>query len=157
MKICDILKEEKIISDFKGKNKEEVINQLIDLFKDDQRVNDLEKVRTAVLEREKIMSTGVGNGFAIPHGKTEGVNEIIAGFARIPDPIDFQALDDQPVNLVFLLVGKENLVGPHIKLLSRISRMMNKEQFRNDLINADSAARIYEIFQNEEKNYFDIT
>lgn len=157
MKICDILKEDKIIANFTGKNKEEVINQLIDLFEGDERVKDLEKVRTAVLEREKIMSTGVGNGFAIPHGKTEGVNEIIAGFARIPDPIDFQALDDQPVNLVFLLVGKENLVGPHIKLLSRISRMMNKEQFRNDLINADSAARIYEIFQNEEKNYFDIT
>ena len=102
MKICDILKEDKIIADFSGKNKEEVINQLIDLFNGDERINDLEKVRTAVLEREKIMSTGVGNGFAIPHGKTEGVNEIIAGFARIPDPIDFQALDDQPVNLVFL-------------------------------------------------------
>ncbi|NLT49370.1 MAG: PTS sugar transporter subunit IIA [Ignavibacteria bacterium] len=157
MKICDILKEDKIISDFSGKTKEEVINQLIDLFQKDTRVNDLEKIRTAVLEREKIMSTGVGNGFAIPHGKTDGVNEIIAGFARIPATIDFQALDDKPVNLVFLLVGKENLVGPHIKLLSRISRMMNKEQFRNDLLAADTPAKIYEIFQNEEKNYFDIT
>ncbi len=157
MKICDILKEDKIIADFSGKTKEEVINQLIDLFQKDTRVNNLEKIRTAVLEREKIMSTGVGNGFAIPHGKTEGVNEIIAGFARIPETIDFQALDDKPVNLVFLLVGKENLVGPHIKLLSRISRMMNKEQFRNDLLAADTPAKIYEIFQNEEKNYFDIT
>jgi fructose-specific phosphotransferase system IIA component len=157
MKICEILKEDKIIADFSGNDKEEVINQLIDLFKDDERIHNLEKVRTAVLEREKIMSTGVGNGFAIPHGKTDGVNDIIAGFARIPKPIDFQALDDQPVNLVFLLVGKENLVGPHIKLLSRISRMMNKEQFRNDLINADTPAKIYEIFLNEEKNYFDIT
>ena len=74
MKVTDILKKDFIISELKGKEKEEVINELIDLFKGDKRVNDIEKVRSAVLEREKIMSTGVGKGFAIPHGKTYSIN-----------------------------------------------------------------------------------
>jgi fructose-specific phosphotransferase system IIA component len=155
MKICEILKVEKIIPSMKCTNKEEAISELIDLFKNDDRVKDTESIKNSVLEREKIMSTGVGKGFAIPHAKTNSVNEIIAAFGKIDNPIDFQALDDQPVNLIFLLVGKENLVGPHIKLLSRISRMMNLEEFRESLAKATTAQEIYELFETEEKQYFE--
>lgn len=155
MKICDILRVEKIISSLQGTTKTEVINELLDLFKDDERVNDLEAMSNAVHEREKIMSTGVGKGFAIPHAKTNGVNEIVAAFGKLDKPIDFQALDEQPVNIIFLLVGKENLVGPHIKLLSRISRMMNKDEFRESLINAKTPEEIFSLFEEEEKQYFE--
>ena len=103
MKICEILKIEMIIPSMKCTTKEEAISELIDLFKNDDRVKDTESILNSVLEREKIMSTGVGKGFAIPHAKTNSVNEIIAAFGKIDNPIDFQALDDQPVNLVFLL------------------------------------------------------
>jgi fructose-specific phosphotransferase system IIA component len=157
MKICDIIKEEHIIADLQGQTKEDIINELIDIFKNDDRVQNIEKVREAILEREKIMSTGVGKGFAIPHGKTDAVKEIVAAFGKSNKPIDFAALDEQPVFLVFLLVGKDNLVGPHIKLLSRISRMMNKDAFRENLMAAKSAKEIFEIFQEEENNYFEIT
>ena len=157
MKICDIIRKDQILAELKGQNKEDVINELIDLFKDDDRVINLEKIRTAVLEREKIMSTGVGKGFAIPHGKTDSVKEIIAAFGKSTKPIDFAALDEQPVHLVFLLVGKDNLVGPHIKLLSRIARMMNKDEFRENLLKAKTAEEIFDIFQEEENNYFEIT
>ncbi|MGE5363645.1 MAG: PTS sugar transporter subunit IIA [Bacteroidota bacterium] len=157
MKICDIIKQDRIIAQLQGQSKEDIINELIDLFKDDERIVNLEKVRNAVLEREKIMSTGVGKGFAIPHGKTDSVTEIIAAFGKTSKPIDFAALDEQPVYLVFLLVGKDNLVGPHIKLLSRISRMMNKDEFRDKLLKAESSEEIYNIFQEEETNYFEIT
>ncbi len=156
MKLVELLKNEFLISDLNGQNKEEVINELIDLFKDDERINDIEKVRSAVLEREKIMSTGVGKGFAIPHGKTNAVNEIIAAFGKTKRDIDYDALDGQPVHLVFLLVGKDNLVSTHIKLLSRISRMMNKDEFRQKLIDANSNEEIYEIFKQEEENYFEV-
>ncbi len=156
MKVTDILKKEFIISELKGKQKEEVINELIDLFKKDKRVNDIEKVRTAVLEREKIMSTGVGKGFAIPHGKTDAISEIIAAFGKTSSPIEYQALDNKPVNLVFLLVGKDNLVSTHIKLLSRISRMMNKDEFREGLLKANSSEEIFELFKKEEENYFEV-
>ncbi len=157
MKISDIIKKEQIIAELKGKTKEEVINELVDLFKNDERVTNIDRVKSAVLEREKIMSTGVGKGFAIPHGKTDSVKEIIAAFGKTNSEIDFAALDDQPVHLVFLLVGKDNLVGPHIKLLSRISRMMNKDEFREKLTNATTVDEIYTIFQEEENNYFEIT
>ena len=156
MKLVELLKNDFLVSDLKGQNKEEVINELIDLFKDDERINDIEKVRSAVLEREKIMSTGVGKGFAIPHGKTNAVNEIIAAFGKTKRDIDYDALDGQPVHLVFLLVGKDNLVSTHIKLLSRISRMMNKDEFRQKLIDANNNEEIYEIFKQEEENYFEV-
>lgn len=156
MKVSDILKKEFIISNLNSNTKEEVINELVDLFRGDPRVNDLEKVRTAVLDREKIMSTGVGKGFAIPHGKTAAVNEILAAFGKADTPINYQSLDNQPVQLIFLLVGKDNLVSAHIKLLSRISRMMNKDEFRKKLIEADSRDAILKLFSEEEANYFDV-
>lgn len=155
MKICDILRVEKIISSLQGTSKTEVINELLNLFKDDERVSDLECMSNAVHEREKIMSTGVGKGFAIPHAKTNCVNEIVAAFGKLEKPLDFQALDEQPVNIIFLLVGKENLVGPHIKLLSRISRMMNKDEFRESLVNAKTPEEIYSLFEEEERQYFE--
>lgn len=156
MKLSDLLHKDFIIADLKGTAKEDVINELVNLFKDDSRVIDLKKVREAVLEREKIMSTGVGKGFAIPHGKTNAVNEILAAFGKTDSSIDYQALDNQPVNLVFLLVGKDNMVSTHIKLLSRISRMMTKEEFRDKLRLAKSSDEILEIFRTEEQNYFDV-
>ena len=156
MKVADLLKDGFVIAELNGASKDEVINELIDLFKDDPRVNDLDKVREAVLEREKIMSTGVGKGFAIPHGKTNNVNEILGAFGRSTKPIDYQSLDQQPVHLVFLLVGKDNLVSTHIKLLSRISRMMNKDEFRNSLVEAKSQEEILDLFKKEEENYFEV-
>lgn len=156
MKVSELLTEKFVIADLKGESKEDVINQLVDLFKGDTRVTDLEKVRTAVLEREKIMSTGVGKGFAIPHGKTAAVKEIIAAFGKTNNEIEYQALDGKPVHIVFLLVGKDNLVSTHIKLLSRISRMMNKDSFRNQLLAANTSEEIIALFKSEEENYFDV-
>jgi fructose-specific phosphotransferase system IIA component len=156
MKVHELLKSDFVISELKSDKKEDIINELIDLFKTDTRVTDLEKMRSAVLDREKIMSTGVGKGFAIPHGKTNAVKDIIAAFGRTKEPIEYQALDNQPVNLIFLLVGKENLVSSHIKLLSRISRMMNKDDFRLKLSNASTPEEILNLFQQEENSYFDI-
>ncbi len=157
MKICNILRKDKIVPSLKGTSKMEVINELIDLFKDDERVSNIENMRLSVHDREKIMSTGVGKGFAIPHAKTASVTDIVAAFGKLDNPIDFQALDSQPVNLIFLLVGKENLVGPHIKLLSRISRMMNKDEFRESLAKANSVDEIYSLFDDEEKQYFELS
>lgn len=156
MKVTDILKKEFIISDLKGSQKDEVINELLTLFVNDKRISDIEKVRESVLERERIMSTGVGKGFAIPHGKTSAISEIIAAFGKTTLPVEYQSLDNKPVNLVFLLVGKDNLVSTHIKLLSRISRMMSKDDFREQLLNASSSEEIFELFKKEEENYFEV-
>ncbi len=152
MKICEVLKPENVIPQLKGLTKNEIIDELIDLFKDDPRVLDIDAIRHEVLEREKIMSTGVGHGFGIPHCKTNKVTGILAAFAKTQKPIDFQSLDGEPVNLIFLLIGKDNLVVPHIKLLSRISLLMNKGLVREKLLVANTASEIYKIFEDEEKN-----
>ena len=156
MKVSDLLKPEFIIPNLKGDSKEDIINELIDLFKGDPRVEDLEKVRSAVLEREKVMSTGVGKGFAIPHGKTNAVKEIIGAFGRVPDGIDYDSLDGNPVQLIFLLVGKDNLISTHIKLLSRISRLMNKDDFRHRLIEAKNSEDIIKLFTEEEEHFLEL-
>jgi len=152
MNISDILNEKRIITEFKSTSKEDVINEMIDSLKDDESVTNLEKVRQVVLEREKIMSTGIGNGFAIPHGKTDGVKEIVAVFGKLKEPIEFNSVDGKPVNLIFLMVGREDAVGEHIKMLSRISRIMNNEEVHKKLLQAETAKEILEIFEQEEKN-----
>ncbi len=155
MKITDILNEKVIVTNLPGTTKSDILNAMIDLAAKSDRVTDKERMRSAILEREKIMSTGVGSGFAIPHGKTDAVQDIVAAFAITEQPIDYQSLDDQPVRIVFLLVGKDNSVGPHIKLLSRISRLMNKEEFRKKLLEAKSPPEILQIFRQEESAYFE--
>lgn len=156
MKLSDLLHTKFIIANLKSDSKEDAINELIDLFKDDERVIDLEKVRSAVLDREKVMSTGVGKGFAIPHGKTSAVKEVIAAFGKSTEEIDYDALDGEPVSLLFLLVGKDTMISTHIKLLSRVSRLMNKDDFRARLMEAQSPEQIINLFKEEEENYQDI-
>ena len=102
------------------------------------------------------MSTGVGKGFAIPHGKTNAVTDVIAAFGKTKNDIDYDALDGNPVHLVFLLVGRDDMVTKHIKLLSRISRLMNKDEFRERLINSNSKEEIISIFKEEEEQFFDV-
>jgi len=152
MKICDLLNEKLVIPSLKNKEKQGIIEELINLFQGDERVLDLATVKNAVLEREKILSTGVGKGFAIPHAKSNGVKEIIVAFGKTSEPVNFDALDGKPVRLVFLLVAKEDMVAEHIRLLSRISRMMNKESFREALLEANTSEEILKIICEEEKS-----
>lgn len=156
MKISDILTEDLVVTNLEGNSKHDIIDAMITIVAKSPKVTDVEKVRTAIFEREKIMSTGVGNGFAIPHGKTDAVTDIVAAFAVTAEPIDYESLDEKPVRLVFLLVGKDNLVGPHIKLLSRISRLMNKEEFRSRLLQVPTSREILELFRQEEASYFEV-
>jgi len=156
MKIGDILTEDMVVTGLVGSTKEDIIDAMIELVSKSPKIIDKEKVREAIFDREKIMSTGVGNGFAIPHGKTDAVSDIVAAFAVTAEPIDYQSLDEKPVRLVFLLVGKDNMVGPHIKLLSRISRLMNKEEFRKRLTELHTPQEILESFKKEEASYFEV-
>ena len=156
MKVHELLNIKYVLTEFKSEKKDDVINELVDLLKGDERIIDLEEVRKCVFEREEKMSTGVGKGFAIPHGKTNSVNDILAAFGKSETPIEYNSLDGEPVHLVFLLIGKENLVAKHIKLLSRISRLMNNEEFRKKLVEAESKETILKIFTDEEQNYSDV-
>jgi fructose-specific phosphotransferase system IIA component len=156
MKISDILTENVIELKLEAKDKTEAINKMVDLANGSGRITDLEKVRTVVFEREKLVSTGVGKGFAIPHGKSDDITDIVAAFAILAEPIDFDSIDSEKVQYIFLLVGKDSMLNMHIKLLSRISRLMNKDEFRNNLLKAQSKAELLQFFKTEEQNYLDI-
>ena len=156
MKISDILSTDVIAVNLETADKEDAIKKVIDLGAKSDKILDKEKVSGTIFEREKLVSTGVGKGFAIPHGKTDAIKDVVAAFAITKDPIDFDSIDGEPVRFIFLLIGKENLLNTHIKLLSRISRLMNKDEFREKLLEALTPEEVLEIFKEEEKNYFDI-
>ncbi len=156
MKISDILSADVIDVNTEVKDKDDSLNKIIDLANRSGKILDLKKVTETIFEREKLVSTGVGKGFAIPHGKTDAITDIVAAFMITKDPIDFDSIDGEPVKFIFLLVGKETLLNTHIKLLSRISRLMNKDEFREKLLLATTKDEVLKIFKDEEQNYFDI-
>jgi fructose-specific phosphotransferase system IIA component len=152
--LSEILDRERILFDAHFSNKDEAIIALVDTLKGAPGVKNLEEIKKSVLEREKILSTGVGNGFAIPHAKTNAVEGFLLAVAKLAEPIDFNSHDGKPVRLIFLLVGKENMVSEHIKMLSRISRLINNDEFREKLFKSTSAEELYELLKEEEKKYF---
>jgi fructose-specific phosphotransferase system IIA component len=156
MKISDILSPEVIEVNLAVADKDDAIRKIIDIAARSKKILDINKVTETIFEREKLVSTGVGKGFAIPHGKTDAISDIVASFVITGNPIDFDSIDGEPVRFIFLLVGKETLLNTHIKLLSRISRLMNKEEFRDKLLEAKTKEEVLSIFKEEEKNYFDI-
>ncbi|HMQ79883.1 MAG TPA: PTS sugar transporter subunit IIA [Ignavibacteria bacterium] len=156
MKISDILSTDVIAVNLDTADKEDAIKKVIDLAAKSGKILDVAKVSGTIYEREKLVSTGVGKGFAIPHGKTDSISDVVAAFAITKEPIDFDSIDGEPVRFIFLLIGKENLLNTHIKLLSRISRLMNKDEFRERLLDAANPEEVLAIFKEEEKNYFDI-
>ena len=156
MKISDILSPEVIEVNLDVADKDDSIRKIIEISARTGKILDINKVTDTIFERERLVSTGVGKGFAIPHGKTDAISDIVASFVITKNPIDFDSIDGEPVRFIFLLIGKETLLNTHIKLLSRISRLMNKEEFRDRLLDAGSKEEVLNIFKEEEKNYIDI-
>ncbi len=111
-----------------------------------------EAILTTLLEREQLGSTGVGDGVAIPHGKVEGLNRIIGVFARLETPVNFDALDDQPVDLIFLLLAPENATAAHLKALAKVSRLLRDEDSRTALRGADTAEALWAIAVSNRKS-----
>lgn len=155
MYISSILSEKTVLPNLTVENKKSLLNKLIDVLSVEVDKDQLKIIRNAVFEREDVMSTGVGKGLAIPHGKAKGLEENHASFAILEEPVDYESIDDQPVMLVFLLVGPESENSTHIKLLSRISRLMNNADFREKLFNCSNPKEILKTFREEEKLHFE--
>jgi len=148
--ISDLLSEERIHVSLPATSREDVIHMMVQLLEDHPCVTDLEQVREDVIERERMMSTGVGKGLALPHAKTAGVTETIGCFAVTARPIDFDAMDEEPVRLVFMLAGPEASRSKHIKILSHISRLLNRKRLRKRILTCDEAAEVLALFAEEE-------
>lgn len=150
MNIFSLLNTQTVFPNLEAESKAEILDALVSSLKGKISEQKVEDIREAVIEREKIMSTGVGKGLAIPHGKTTGIGETYAAFAILKNPIDYEAIDGEPVNMVFMLAGPQSSNSLHIKMLSRISRLMNNGDFRERLLECSSAEEIIEQFKKEE-------
>lgn len=139
--LSDLLSSTRVKVPLEATTKDELLRELVGVLVEDRCVDDAEDVLLVVRQREEVLSTGIGSGVAIPHGKSDACTElsIAAGVAR--EPVQYDALDGEPVQLVFLLVGPESAAGAHIKALSRISRLVRQPELRRRLIEAgDSQA-----------------
>lgn len=153
MTLIEILSGKSVIVGLQGQNKREILEELVDTLEVGDKITDRDKVLDAVLLREEIMSTGIGHGIAIPHGKSEYVTELggVLGIKR--DGVDFDALDGKPTYIFFLLVSPLDVSGPHIKALARISRLLKGEEFRQRLIASKNKEDAISIIETEEKKH----
>lgn len=131
-------------------SKSGAIDALVDVLAGHPSIDSIEAVRRAIFEREKMMSTGVGKGLGLPHAKTDAVQETIAAFATTQHPVDFGAIDDEPVRLILLLVGPEADKSQHIKILGRISRLVSRDDLRGNLVGASSPDDVLRLLKDGE-------
>ncbi len=151
MKLSDLLTEKAISVNLSARDKRGVIEELVGLLVDATGGGtERETVIKAVWDREELMSTGIGQGVGIPHAKTNAVDRLHAVFGRSEAGVDFAALDSKPVHIFFLLVAPEDLSGPHVKALARISRLLKQSYFRQALLDARTAAEVMTIIREEE-------
>ena len=153
MKIVDILAEPLVVGALTGRSKDEVIEELAAVVAEHHPEIERDRLVAALEERERLNSTALGEGVAIPHGKLAGVKRVVAAFGRSPSGIDFSSLDGKPTHLFFLLVAPEDSAGAHLKALARISRLLKDETFRSRLLAAPDAAELYRIIRTEDERY----
>lgn len=150
MLLTDLISPERIKVPLESREKDDLLRELVDVVIRSDQVDEPDDVLRAVLEREAVLSTGIGHGVAIPHGKSPAMPDLRMAAGITDDPVDFDALDGQPVRLFFLLVGPESAAGPHIKALSRISRLVRREDVRQKLLAARDAEEFYQALKEAE-------
>ena len=158
MLLSELLSAERVRVPLTGRTKNDVLRELVGLIapaSSSARSNarhdlDPESILASVKERESVLSTGIGGGVAIPHGKTPHVDQLVLAAGVSPTPVDFDALDGKPVQLFFLLVGPESAAGAHVKALSRISRLLRRESLRAGLVASRSAAEFLRLVRDSE-------
>jgi len=152
MNLLDILKPECIRVPLVNREKKAVIDEMVDLLCSVHRVSNPAALNEAVWSREQTRTTGIGQGLAIPHGKSEVCDDLMLAIGKPAQPIDFQSIDRQPVKLVVLLVSPPDQTSRHIQALARISRLMTQDDFREAAYNAGSAEEIYRLFEQYESS-----
>jgi len=147
MKLSELFSVEHVVTDLPATTKAQLLETIVRDLDAHGKIKDVEGVLKDVIEREKVMSTGIGNGVAIPHAYTDGVKELVAGFYRTREGVDFEALDNQKVDLFFIILGPKESRRDHIKVLAKISRLLNHKDFREDLRKAPDAQAVMNVFK----------
>jgi len=151
MDLVDILDRKWIKAKLDADNKHDAIKELIDMLAARGAIAEPEAALEAVLEREKVRSTGVGQGLALPHGKYPNAREPVMAIGRRPAGLDFDSVDGQPVDLIVLMISPTDRIAQHIQALARISRFLSFDSFRRDLRKAATDDEIYEVVRRKEE------
>ncbi|HAM39416.1 MAG TPA: PTS fructose transporter subunit IIA [Elusimicrobia bacterium] len=151
MKILDFLSENLVITDLKGRTKKEVINELIDVLAKRKLVKNIDKTAESIMRRESTGSTGIGQGVAIPHAKSEEVSKIVASLGISKTGIDFDSLDGEPVYIVFLMIAPPESISEHLQAIAKISRLLKDKFFRQSLRDAQSTNEVIKIIKEEDE------
>src|SRR6185437_13493498 len=153
MKIADILSPELVEPELSGRTKPDILRELAGCLVARYREVDLETLTAVLAERERLGSTAIGDGIAIPHGKLRGVRQILGTFGRHGKGVDFESLDGKSTHLFFLLVAPEDSTSLHLKALARVSRLFKDNGFRDRLLQAGESNEIYRLIIEEDNRY----
>lgn len=153
MKIVDFVRPELIVAELTAHDKGEVIKELAGHLAAHVAGVDRDALARVLMERERLASTAIGEGVAIPHGKLDAMGKLVACVGRAPSGVDFDSMDGRPTHLFFVLVAPENSTGVHLKALARISRLFKDPEFRTRLMQAKDAPEIYRVIADEDAKY----
>lgn len=152
IKVIDYIDENLIKMGLVSRDKDEVLDEMVELLSRTDKISDVDKIKEAVHDRERLCSTGFENGVAIPHprqGQPDIVDDVLVAFGRSDEGIDFEALDGKPVYLFFMLAAPDD--QKHLRVLARLSRMLKDEEFRLKLLEAETPPEVIEIMKNREE------
>jgi PTS system nitrogen regulatory IIA component len=154
MGVCDILSRDRVsVASVEGgpvRNKTDALRRLSMLLANGQSVVPTDEIERVLTERERLQSTGVGGGVAIPHGSVEGLDKLIGAVLLCPAAIEFDAIDSAPVSILFAVIGPKRATGEHLKTLARVSRLLRDDHFRAKLLRAPSGPAAFEMLAAEE-------
>jgi len=153
MKITDILTPDMVLPDLRGTKKPDILRELAAGLVAKHPQISLDELTAVLSERERLGSTAIGDGIAIPHGKLRGVTTILGAFGRHARGVDFESLDSNPTRLFFVLVAPEDSASLHLKALARVSRLFKDPQFRDRLIAAPDGAEMFRLIKDEDSKY----
>ena len=150
MKVIDFLHHEAVVLDIKATDKESAIREMAEVLKQLKKIKDTSEVIDVLLQREKLGSTGIGQGIGIPHAKSQNVKSLVAAFGLSQKGVNFDSLDGEPVYIFFLLIAPADSAGPHLKALARVSRLLKDKFFRECLKNTKTAKDIMDLVSQED-------
>jgi len=153
MKITEFLPESLIVPNLQGQTKAEIVHELATRMAQAHPEINGARLEEVLWDRERLGSTAIGDGIAIPHGKLPGLKTVLGAFGRHVGGVEFQSLDGKPSTLFFLLVAPEDSVGLHLKALARVSRLLKDPAFRTRLLEAADGPSLYRIIQEEDDKY----
>lgn len=153
MKIMGYLNEERVIPDLQGKDKASVLKELSSVLVNPCHVTSVEELLQVLLDREKLGSTGIGEGIAIPHGRLKSLKNFFISFGRSLKGVDFDSIDRKPSQLFFLVMAPENSAVDNLKLLSRIVTLLKEPSFKKRLMGAQSRKELFQIISEEDEKY----